>query len=398
MRTNGGIGILLISMAFCTGCFQHMRYLVRSEFAGGSATGTGWVALPNGDTQPQVEMLADGVRIAAGTWESSAFAVKPFEFYRLEFTAKCDGPGYWCAAFRDAAGEVMIADHYSSFDASPDWTRRTFCFRAKANAVSGLIRFQPLNGKPVMLRDATVSRASKKRVAEWADSIYAGIPPVSYRPSADRWKHAPNTMAKLRAGGKLRVVFLGDSIANDTGSSPLDALLERVYPQARIEVVTSVRGGTCCQWYKDDNRVQQYVLDYWPDLLIIAGISHGYDTESMRSVIRQVRAKTGPDIMIMSGAVTPEQDVTDGYVRYSKLPKDAARSHAATFPDRLRALAAEEQVELLDVRTAWDEYVASSGKPNAWFMRDPVHANCRGRQVLARIIERYFDPKKEARP
>jgi len=201
-------------------------------------------------------------------------------------------------------------------------------------------------------------------------------------------------MGTLRKGGRLRIVFLGDSIANDTGSSPLDVLLGRMYPKAKIEVVTSVGGGTCCQWYKNENRVEQYVLDYKPDLLIIAGISHGYDTESMRSVIRQVRAQASPDIMIMSGAVTPEQDCRDGYVRYSKLPSDTARNNAATFADRLRSLAAEEKVELFDMRTAWDEYVAGSGKPNAWFMRDPVHANCRGRQVLARIIERYFRPEK----
>ncbi|HUW34640.1 MAG TPA: SGNH/GDSL hydrolase family protein [Planctomycetota bacterium] len=393
MRTGASVGILLISVVFCAGCFPNMRYLVKSEFAGNTAS-SGWTALPNGDRQPQVEALPDGVKIAAGTWEGPAFTVKPFDNCKLEFAAKSDGRGYWCAAFKDAKGEVMIADHYSSFDPSADWVACTFCLRAKANAVSAVIRFQPQDGKPVMLRNVMVSHASKKQVAQWADSVHAAIPPVNYTPPSDRFKYIPDTLAKLRKGGKLRVVFLGDSIANDTGSSPLDVLLGRMYPKAKIEVVTSVGGGTCCQWYKNENRVEQYVLDYKPDLLIIAGISHGYDTESMRSVIRQVRAQASPDIMIMSGAVTPEQDCRDGYVRYSKLPSDTARNNAATFADRLRSLAAEEKVELFDMRTAWDEYVAGSGKPNAWFMRDPVHANCRGRQVLARIIERYFRPEK----
>ena len=35
----------------------------------------------------------------------------------------------------------------------------------------------------------------------------------------------------------------------------------------------------------------------------------------------------------------------------------------------------------------------ADGKEVGWFMRDPIHANQRGEQVLGRILDRFFAPK-----
>ena len=392
---------LVCLVSLCGGCVSRSapRVLVRGDVSR-EFPAAGWAAAPAGGQQPAVEWAEDGtapgghgVLIRSGTWESLLFPVKPFVYYRLTFRSRAEAGGYWAAVFYDKRGEPMIADHYSSVDQSASWRSNDCFFRAKANATHTRIRFQPLNGKPMIVADVSVTDDPTGDVMRWADSQYASIPPVNGTPPADRWQFIPKAVQKLRKGGTLRIVFLGDSIANDTGNSPFDVLLGRMYPKASVQVVTSVRGGTGCQWYKDENRVQEFVIDCKPDLLIIAGISHGYDTESMRAVIRQVRARINPEIMIMTGAVCPDASCKDGYVKYSKLPEDTARANLDSFPARVRSLAAEEKVELFDMRTAWDSYIASCGKPQEWFMRDPVHANCRGRQVLARIIEQYFAPK-----
>jgi hypothetical protein len=57
-------------------------------------------------------------------------------------------------------------------------------------------------------------------------------------------------------------------------------------------------------------------------------------------------------------------------------------------------LAREEDVEFLDIRGPAGEYIRDSGKPYSWFTRDPIHANVRGGQVLARILEAWFAPEK----
>ena len=105
------------------------------------------------------------------------------------------------------------------------------------------------------------------------DAIYAAMDPLDYTPPADRWRNLDRTMQRLREGGTLRIVMLGDSIVNDTSSSQFELLLGRQYPKCKIEKVTSVRGSTGCWWYKLDNHVQEYVLRHKPDLLMIGGIS-----------------------------------------------------------------------------------------------------------------------------
>ena len=48
----------------------------------------------------------------------------------------------------------------------------------------------------------------------------------------------------------------------------------------------------------------------------------------------------------------------------------------------MQKMTSEEQVEFLDVRSVWDQYLRESFKPGDWFHRDIVHANGRGKQVL----------------
>ena len=39
------------------------------------------------------------------------------------------------------------------------------------------------------------------------------------------------------------------------------------------------------------------------------------------------------------------------------------------------------------------KFSLKDGRPRAWFRRDEVHANSRGKQILGRILERFFDPE-----
>jgi len=230
-----------------------------------------------------------------------------------------------------------------------------------------------------------------KTPLERIDRIYASMAPLKYDPPADRWKHLPRTMQRLREGGALRIVMLGDSIVNDTASSQYELLLERMYPKCKIVKIRSVRGSTGCWWYKEDNRVRQWVLDHNPDLLMIGGISQRDDVESIREVIRQVRtARPEVEILVMTGAFGSRDPRTDNEWTYEVDPKGSG------YRSRLLRMAAEEKVEFLDMTGPWGRYIRESDKARGWFMRDPVHANERGFQILGRILEKYFAPKKDS--
>jgi hypothetical protein len=326
--------------------------------------------------------------IPDGYWESPVFPVAPFEYYCLQFSAKAEGDGYWAVFCFTADGEALAADEYATVEQSADWVDHTVIFQGRATARYARVRFQSVDRRTLCIDSVRVSAATRAEAVAWADAVYAGMPPVAYAPPADRWRYLPKTQAILRHGGILRIVLLGDSIANDTANSHFGVLLEQQYPGVRVEVVPSVRGSTGCEYYREAHRLHQYVYAYAPDLLIIGGISTK-TPESVRAVIEQVRAagSPAPDILVMSGAVS-----SNGYnpltlADWSPVPRpqDGLRY-------TLMRLAEEQQAAYFDMAGAWGTYILQAGKPYDWFLRDSVHANVRGKQVLGRILARYFAP------
>jgi len=361
----------------------------------------GWEAASESTRVEQIEVADDpaqyGVRIRNGAILGPKCEVLPHHYYRLRFRAKTPRRAHWAATFITKDGHKIVADVYDAIDASPDWQSYTSMFRAHPDARHVQIRVQPdytqIDAAPLSVRNLRVDGVSATEVAQWADEVVSVCPLVHFEPAADRWQHLPRTMQRLREGGKLRIVMLGDSICNDTSNSLYETQLARLYPEARIAVVISVRGGTGCWYYKDDDRVKQYVLDYEPDLLMIAGISHHFDPESIRSVIRQVQQGSDCEVLVMSGAVTPEGTMQRAHLK-SK-PISEAMWEMEQFTRRMRRMCREEEAEFFDIRRAWDDYMLRSQLPYDFVSRDPIHANGRGKQILARLLTRYFEPEED---
>jgi len=224
-----------------------------------------------------------------------------------------------------------------------------------------------------------------ERTLEQIDNIYSQIPPVQYNPPTERWKNLPRTKEYLSKGGAFRVVMLGDSIVNDTSRSCWNLLVDKRYPKCKIDKITSVRGSTGCWWYKEPGRVQKFVLDHKPSLVMIGGISHRSDIDSIRNVISQIKTASNADILLMTGAfgnVDPRED--------KQWQKISDPNHFSEYRKGLELLALDTSAAFLDMEAAWAGYIRESGKELDWFKRDPVHANERGEQILGRILESYF--------
>jgi len=220
------------------------------------------------------------------------------------------------------------------------------------------------------------------------DAIYAGMDPIKYTPPAGRWSQIPQTMRRLREGGTVKVVMLGDSIIGNTAASQFNLLIERLYPKAKLDIKVSTRGSTGCWWYKDENRIEEYVLKHKPDLLIIGGISQRDDVDSIRAVIRQVRAKQQPEILLLTPVF--------GFTFASHIAKwtYAIDPNGTDYRATLMRMAAEEKCEFMDMTGVWWQYILDSGKCYGWFRSDAVHANERGCQIIGRLLEKYFTPKQ----
>ena len=103
--------------------------------------------------------------------------------------------------------------------------------------------------------------------------------------------------------------------------------------------------------------------------------------------IKQVRAKSDPDILLMTPAFGGMSDKDAKAFPYDIDP------NSKEYRAGLQRMAAEEQAEFLDMTGPWAQYLRESGKVYGWFRRDRVHANHRGFQILGRILEPYFAPK-----
>ena len=322
----------------------------------------------------------------------------PWQFYRITFRSKFADSGYYAVFFWDKNGKMLVDDVYSSVYPSAEWVANDVVIRGREGAVDFTVNF--ISRKQISVCDLAVTPITAAEAAEWADKLYATLPPLAYTAAPDRWSLIPKTMVNIETGIPIRVVMLGDSIINDINNSNWDALVKRLYPKAEIRIITSVRGSTGCWHYREDENFKSYILDRKPDLLIIGGISNESRSnidgiESIREVIKKSRAQIGCEILLLSGPVATDWRLKDANNPDAPLPKQEPPP-MPDFYKQMAAMAKELQIEYLDMYTPWHRYLGASGKPWGWFHRDIVHANDRGKQILARILECYFAPKYDS--
>ena len=358
---------------------------------------SGWVAEVKPDAQgpptwtdASAHSGTHALAAQSGHWASPLFEVAPGAYYEMEVYSRAEGSGLWHVWFyrldpdKPEDEPPIITGTCSQMEQSEGWARRRMCFKAAYEITHCRAVFQPLGRKMLMVDDVRVWPVDHQTAAEWADEVYAAMPPLKYTAPPGRWQYLPRTRKRLEEGGTLRVVMLGDSNVNDIFSSCYDVLVERAFPKARLDVVTSVLGSKGCWYYKEEGRVKEYVLDYKPDLVIIGGMSNRNDMESIRSVIQQVRAGSKAEIVLMTGSSPALDPATD------KAWPLAIDPDGEDYRSCLMKLAAEERTAFLDVLGPFSHYMGTCGKDPEWFHRDTHHFNDRGKQIFARILEGYF--------
>jgi lysophospholipase L1-like esterase len=228
--------------------------------------------------------------------------------------------------------------------------------------------------------------ATPERSLEQIAAIRKEMPEGSFTPPKSDWTDLQKTRRILTEGGDLRLLAMGDSIVNDTMRSGWVASLQEAYPEANIRATVYVRGGGGCQHYREEGRVERYVVPRQPDCVFIGGISQR-SIEDIQVVIGQLHAGL-PEVEILLGTGTFNS--TD--LRDEQALAAASFSGTGAYGAALRELAAAEHCAYLDMTTPWAEYILSSGLHPHLFYRDAVHANEFGEQILSEIMMAFWKP------
>ncbi len=229
--------------------------------------------------------------------------------------------------------------------------------------------------------------ASPARSLAQINTIQAEMPTGKFGTIPQDWKYLSRLRQKLQQGGDVHILGLGDSIINDIMRSGWVAKLREAYPKANIKATVYVRGGGGNRHYREEGRIQRYLVPLKPDLVFIGGISQRQDFESMKDVIDQIRAEL-PEVEFLLatgafGSVDPRDPAALA---------EAQHSGTSPYGKALQDFAKKEKAAYLDMTTPWAEYIKSSGLHPHLFYRDRVHANEYGEQVLSKIMLAFFAP------
>lgn len=358
-------------------------------------------AYPSGEGGFDGEWVRTGDRpclcVRKGLWTSPRVPVTPLAYYRLRFIARAARGGYYAFRFFAADGKELASDEYNSIDASADWQTREVFTQAREDAVAMRVAFVADAGD-LRIAEATITNASPTEVLAGNDALYATLPPVRTLLAPDRLRNLAAPCAVLQQGGALRVLVLGDSIANDMSNAQFHLLIQRQYPGSQITLLRSFGSGTGCAYYQF--HVRECVVDKQPDLVIIAGISHQGNAVAVRNVIETTRRLCGRPVafLVLTGAIMQpganNRMRPDGTLISAEEAFRLATEQERRFLVELEAMRDDVGFAVFDMRTAWEEYLVASGRPRAWFQRDIIHANGRGKQILGRIMEQFFAPVK----
>jgi lysophospholipase L1-like esterase len=256
------------------------------------------------------------------------------------------------------------------------------------------------NDNPVIARILVTSRT--KRLSD--ENLYPVLERNYPEPTKTTFSKAeqqiPKTVAKLKAGGKIRIMAWGDSVTDgsylqDSGErwqEQMIAWLRFRYPKADIELITEAWGGRNTDSYRNEppgsiHNYQEKVLDAQPDLIISEFVNDAFLDEQgvferygrILSEFREIGAEW---IILTPHYVRPdwmgldrEKDIDDDPRPYVKA---------------LRKFAGEKHIALADASLRWGR-LWRQGVPYLILMKNNInHPDAFGQGLFVDALKPLF--------
>lgn len=180
---------------------------------------------------------------------------------------------------------------------------------------------------------------------------------------------------------RVRIVVYGQSISEQKWWEILRDDLKTRFPDADIEMENKAIGGFASQ--RLVHTVQHDIYTSYPDLVIF----HVYGADQQyRQIIEGIRRHTAAEVLLQKdhvGAKWPDPTATretgggawwDQYMNNEVLPKTAEQYKCG----------------IIDIRSAWVSYLQQNKMEPKQLLRDDVHLNDAGCEVMAGLIAQYM--------
>jgi hypothetical protein len=368
-------------------------FLVRAGFDEKSPFKTGWEWGPpawakRAGKEGAAELERSGgkrggvLTVESGMWRGPRVTPAPLSYLELSFLSKADSKGYYGVLYYDDAGNEIPASVYSGILASDEYREGGGVVLVHAKAVAARILFWPRES-PIRVDEVRLRTVTAEEALARMDAIYSRLPKVPDGRPDGRWDALPKTRSILENDGTLTIVCIGDSVANDMAHSMFHLLVQRAWPGSRIVFHNEVGSGARPKNYIGGDKIREQILGYDPDLVLFGGMSgRSADIPDLRIIAREIRA-AGAEFGAFTGTMlTP---------RYWNAFEKAS-AHRMKYRTALKEAGEEDGFAVMDLGTAWDEYVQSCGRDVEFFRRDGHHANDRGKQIYGRLLARWFMP------
>ena len=183
------------------------------------------------------------------------------------------------------------------------------------------------------------------------------------------------TMSLLESGKytlrPVRIVFSGQSIEAGWTTLFINNLRER-YPGTKIICENRAIGG----WFvwKMQKLLKHDILRFQPDLVLFS--AYQGTAEVWERFLSELRSETTADIVIRTNHVGGWEKLED--------PVEGAESIT------LRRLAQNYNVEFVDCRKEWFDYLKSNNMQIKDLLNDNIHLNQKGDTLMALLYDRHF--------
>ena len=220
--------------------------------------------------------------------------------------------------------------------------------------------------------------------------------PLLFTDSLQNGVGIEKTMAKLAAGGAVKIAYFGQSIISSTGvvnwwPDTITNYLKATYPTASITATNAAISGSDAKAMVDQKIVSKKLAPLSPDLIVLYIYFH-LENE-METMIRQIDSLLpSAEMVILNFHYSlPKDSHWNATAQKSEVPWEDALSW-----DYLPWLCEKYHCGYLDIRTPWIKYITDfcAGVDILTNSADGIHLSPQGQWLMAEFAKPYFVVKK----